>query len=288
MRNVLLLIAAITGTLGMKLYAATDASQLEVSYETHEHNYVEDEQPTTQVMTLYVGEQSSLFAGAMEELLKQQRDSLAQAAIKELGLPIGGMGTMMSSSVQMMGGEGYRVLKNYPSAGQLTLVDAAGGRNYRVEEPMPDIEWELLEGDTVIADYACQKAKAQWRGRTWTAWYTIDLPYSEGPWKLCGLPGLILAANDDSGNFGFECISIKKGDSHPIALDGKTEKCSLKELQTMKTRAAKDPVSFVLESMGLGGMLGSGNVQVIAMDGSSGQQASIPSRTPIFMEQIDR
>lgn len=291
MRNIVLLLAALAGALAQHVYAATDAtdvSQLEVSYEAHQRNYVEDEQPTTQVMTLYVGRQSSLFADAMEALLKQQRDSLAQAAIKELGLPLGGMGTMMSSSVQMMGGEGYRVLKHFPAPGQLTLVDAAAGHSYRVEEPMPSFEWTLLEGDTIIAEYACQKAITQWRGHTWTAWYTIDLPYSEGPWKLCGLPGLILAAGDDSGNFAFECTSIKKGDERPITLDEKTDKCSLKELQSMKTRAAKDPVGFVLESMGLGGMVGSGNVQIIAMDGTDGQPASIPSRTPIFMEQLDR
>lgn len=283
-----LLLWAICIAIGMTAQAAEDKAMLEVSYETCQRLYVEDEHPGTDVMTLYVGEQSSLFTNSLSQVLQQQRDSLAQAAIKELGLPMGGASMMMTQGVQMMGGESYQVLKHFPREGLVTLVDAVGGKSYRIEEAMPDLEWTPVDGDTVIAEYACQKAVAQWRGRTWTAFYTIELPYSDGPWKLWGLPGLILAAYDDSGEFSFECVSIKKGNSRPIELDIRTEKCSLKEFQSMKTREAKDPVGYVLESMGLGGMLGSGNVQIITMDGSSGEAAQIPSRTPVFIEKLNK
>ena len=267
--------------------ATDDKSVLEVKYDVTQRMYVEDEGTIADQMTLLVGEHSSLFMSATTELRKQLLDSLTQAATSQLGAPIQG-GIMMSSGVQTMGDETYQVLKNYPAEGQLTLVDGAGGTLYRVEEELPIMDWNLVDGDTVIAKYACQKAITQWRGRTWTVWYTMDLPYSDGPWKLCGLPGLILAASDHCGDFTFECIAIKKGTSQPIKLESKTEKCTLKQLQTMKTKQAKDPVGFVLESLGLGGMLGTANVQVIAMDGSNGQPTSIPSRTPVFIEQIDK
>ncbi|RQE01044.1 GLPGLI family protein, partial [Prevotella intermedia] len=41
----------------------------------------------------------------------------------------------------------------------------------------------------------CKKATTNFRGRYWEVWYTEDIPISQGPWKLCGLPGMILKAN---------------------------------------------------------------------------------------------
>ena len=264
--------------------AFADNAVIEVNYEIHQRLYVEDEELATDQMVLLIGENSSIFKSATAELRRQQRDSIAKATINQMGLPIQG-GMMMGSVAQTVGDDSYQVLKNLPKQGQLTLIDGVGGKNYIVEETMPAIEWSLVEGDSIIAEYACQKATGQWRGREWIVWYTVDLPYDDGPWKLCGLPGLILSAHDSSDEFTFDCISIKKGNGKPLETSTKGEKCSLKQLQSMKTRSAKDPIGFVLESMGLGDVLGSGNVQVITMSGDSGQKAEVPSRTPVFMEQ---
>ena len=63
--------------------------------------------------------------------------------------------------------------------------------------------WKLEDGDTTIVEYACHKATTHFKGRTWHVWYAPDIPISEGPWKLSGLPGLILAAKDSEGLFSF-------------------------------------------------------------------------------------
>lgn len=76
-------------------------------------------------------------------------------------------------------------------------------------EDLPDFQWEMLEGDTVVCDYHCQKARTTFRGRTWVVWYSLDLPYSDGPWKLSGLPGLILKATDMKGDFSFSAYKIE-------------------------------------------------------------------------------
>lgn len=34
-------------------------------------------------------------------------------------------------------------------------------------------------------------ATTQFRGLTYTAWFALDIPINEGPWKFHGLPGLI-------------------------------------------------------------------------------------------------
>lgn len=72
-------------------------------------------------------------------------------------------------------------------------------------------KWEMSNEQKVILGYTCQKAKTFYLGRHWEAWFTTEIPMSEGPWKLKGLPGLILEAKDKDGFFHLNAsIYIKK------------------------------------------------------------------------------
>ena len=62
------------------------------------------------------------------------------------------------------------------------------------EEEAPELEWEMTGEHGTVASFDCQKAECDFRGRRWEAWFTPEIPVSEGPWKLKGLPGLILYA----------------------------------------------------------------------------------------------
>jgi GLPGLI family protein len=69
---------------------------------------------------------------------------------------------------------------------------------YLIEDSLPAIRWQtypqtkVLDGSTEV-----QRARGQYRGRWYTAWFAPSLPLPHGPWKLGGLPGLILEAYDD-------------------------------------------------------------------------------------------
>lgn len=65
-----------------------------------------------------------------------------------------------------------------------------------VQEDLPKISWNILEETKTIGNFECQKATATFRGRHFTAWFTMSIPLPYGPWKLQGLPGLILEAYD--------------------------------------------------------------------------------------------
>ena len=104
----------------------------------------------------------------------------------------------------------YLLFKNYPESGELTYIEKRGMKHYLYEEQNPTPEWTLVEGDTTILSYACQKAVSHFRGRVWTAWYAPELPYDNGPWKLGGLPGLILKATEQDGIFSFTATGIEK------------------------------------------------------------------------------
>ena len=100
----------------------------------------------------------------------------------------------------------YFIFKNYPQTGQQT-VDYPHMELFQYQEPMGQ-DWEFVESDTIILEHPCQKAICHYHGRTWTAFYATDIPISDGPWKLCGLPGLILRAYDHSNSFIFNCVGI--------------------------------------------------------------------------------
>ena len=106
-------------------------------------------------------------------------------------------------------------------------------KNYYLdEEIIPDftlqnkyvIKGELIKPDwTIVSDsiktienYTCLMAKGNVRGRDYTVWFTPDIPVSAGPWKLWGLPGLIVSAQSDDKMVNFYMISFKKTDKEPV------------------------------------------------------------------------
>lgn len=117
----------------------------------------------------------------------------------------------INTNEELLNSVGYSVFKNYPKKGILVFKSRIGVNPIMYEEKIPIFEWKNLDGDSTICGYSCQKAETKFRGRTWKVWYSLDLPYSEGPWKLSGLPGLILKAEDSKGDFVFVAQKICKG-----------------------------------------------------------------------------
>lgn len=86
-------------------------------------------------------------------------------------------------------------------------------------EPTPKQNWQIGNETKTIVGYQCQKATCSFRGRNYTAWFAVDIPLSYGPWKFCGLPGLILKVQDDANEYVFECVGIEQQKRPIILLD---------------------------------------------------------------------
>lgn len=82
--------------------------------------------------------------------------------------------------------------------------------NSQYAEQMPIQDWVIHKDTLMILGYCCQKATCTFRGREYTAWFSIDIPLSNGPWKFGGLPGLILKVFDMERLFVYECIRIEQ------------------------------------------------------------------------------
>jgi GLPGLI family protein len=139
-----------------------------------------------------------------------------------------------------------RIYKNYPS-GKTTTLDQIVASRFRCEEKNETPQWELLSDTATILSYPCTKAVCSFKGRNYEAWFTTEIPRSEGPWKLQGLPGLILRANDTQGHYRFECTGIIRSQAGEMLMFGADgyQPVSRKDLNTVYKRYASDPLGYV-------------------------------------------
>ncbi|MDR1601988.1 MAG: GLPGLI family protein [Tannerella sp.] len=143
----------------------------------------------------------------------------------------------------------YKIYKNYP-AGKVTTLEQLAMSRFRCEEKNDVPQWELLPDTATILSYSCRKAVCRFKGRDYEAWFTPDIPRSEGPWKLHGLPGLILKAQDARKEYVFECVGLvqeKPGNAISFGASGH-EPVSRKNLNQLFERYAADPVGYISSS----------------------------------------
>ncbi|MBR1379091.1 MAG: GLPGLI family protein [Bacteroidaceae bacterium] len=104
------------------------------------------------------------------------------------------------------------VWTGYPN-GQTTVRDWIFPHEFEGTEPTPEIAWTLTDDTLTVSGYYCQTATCKFRGVAWTVCYTEEIPSSAGPWRLRGLPGLILKAESEAHTF---CLSELLQESSPI------------------------------------------------------------------------
>ena len=110
--------------------------------------------------------------------------------------------------------------------GQTTVREFIFPHDYEGSEPTPDIAWTLTDDTLTVSSYLCQQATATFRGVEWRVWYTEEIPSSAGPWRLHGLPGLIVKAENDAHTF---CLAELRQEASPITAPEQNP-----ELQRMK------------------------------------------------------
>lgn len=106
----------------------------------------------------------------------------------------------------------YTYVFNNNSDNTLTIYDQWGDELRFYTEPSDEMQWTLLPDSTnLILGYDCNLAESYYHGRHWKAWFAPEIPLCFGPWKLHGLPGLILKAEADGG-FSFHATGLQHSD----------------------------------------------------------------------------
>ena len=105
---------------------------------------------------------------------------------------------------------GYRISKKYPLAttNSIQFIDGIERKLFAYEQKL-DFKWKILPDTATISTYKTQKATTTFGGRTWTAWFTPDIPFQDGPYKFCGLPGLIVKLQDAEENYSWTLAGNK-------------------------------------------------------------------------------
>lgn len=92
---------------------------------------------------------------------------------------------------------------------KITSLTVLGGIYYYVETPAPALQWDITSQTKTINGYLTQKATTRYKGRNYEAWFCAQLPFINGPWKLQGLPGLILEAKDSRSEWRINFIRFE-------------------------------------------------------------------------------
>lgn len=100
----------------------------------------------------------------------------------------------------------YRIKK---SKGKVFYMTTDYGLNKIMVEDKRVIVWEIQPEMQKIGEYNAQKAITYFGGRKWITWFTEDIPIQDGPYKFCGLPGLIIKIEDATKSHNYELVGIK-------------------------------------------------------------------------------
>ena len=148
------------------------------------------------------------------------------------------------------------VYKNYPT-GQMTITDRISSQDYRYVDSLHTQTWTMGDSTREVLGYMCQQATADFRGRRWTAWFATDIPVSDGPWKLGGLPGLILEAYDEGQQHVFTAVGLERVKdeliifNRPFGGNHRYEQTNRLEFLRMERRFLMDSNSFIQMETGI-------------------------------------
>ena len=135
---------------------------------------------------------------------------------------------------------------------EVTALELIFPNRYLSKEPLAKVDWTLTEDTLTISGLLCHRAIGRLYGKQWTAWYTEEIPSSAGPWKLRGLPGLIVKAEDSESVHCFMLYETKN-EVKDINMIGNPDyqQISRKKLMEFKKktlgniRYAKEPTYYV-------------------------------------------
>lgn len=223
----------------------SQSQNIQVTYHTdYTGNAARPEKIKSEQTRLIISKESSEFYSPF----RARVDSL-MAAMEKRGVPFAEFQKEKSRIPD--GNIQFRIYKNYPQIGVLTFTDRIIPSDYKYVEPLEKPQWKLEKETKEILNYKCQKATTKFRGRLWIAWYTSDIPIQDGPWKLWGLPGLILEAEDCDSLYRFVAIGLERKEEEAIFIPEKQYiNCTRDQYLKQKNIFEQNPMAAISKGKG--------------------------------------
>jgi GLPGLI family protein len=168
-------------------------------------------------MVLFIGKNASLYTSQdkIAYELSEEQKSMARA-IARAG---SGNGAPTLIKIDRSAGE-WLSRTNYfffTKEKKMITKEEIIGSSYLIDEVIPEIKWRITKDTATFSGVACQKAIANFENRNWVAWFAPSLPFQSGPWKLQGLPGLIIDAFDENKTVQFQFAGFEKASDGDFA-----------------------------------------------------------------------
>jgi GLPGLI family protein len=218
---------------------APDTIRAKINYIfSHVVDTTKKDHPNQEQMVLLLSQNSSLYLSMDKVREDEERKKDIAEQIKNAD-PAHMSINVKSSNKKLNGTQVYLFNKEKKMITRQRMVN-----DYLIEEPLPMLKWKISKDTSSIAGLNCQKASTHFKGRDYIAWFCPDLPFQSGPWKLSGLPGLIVEAYDTKKEvqFKFDGFEQVKNTAESIAeeapLNGDPN-MSLKGLSTGELLTAK-------------------------------------------------
>lgn len=191
-----------------------------------------------EIMNLDVNQDGSVFYSH----LLLERDSVWAAQI-ENGRSKGTI--ILDASKVKKSQAKFVVAKKYP-AFETVFYYPVNAMNLAVESKAK-INWEIRPETDTIEGFKVQKAVTTFAGKIWHAWFTNEIQIQDGPYKFCGLPGLILSVEDDKGDHIFRLIGSKKQSKNLIfsPVKGKAIEVTPQKFNQLWNEFKKDPAKNI-------------------------------------------
>ncbi len=186
---------------GIAIAQNPDKALARVRYSfSHLRDTTKKEDLTKENMLLVIGKNASVYTSYD----KLNRDLDMQKQVAEQIKNQGGGGGPMSISIKRTESSATTQNDIFFFANENKLISKERlFNNYLMEEDAPKINWKISKDTMSFSGVKCQKATSYFKGRNWIAWFAPELPFQSGPWKLNGLPGLIIQAYDEKKEVQF-------------------------------------------------------------------------------------
>jgi GLPGLI family protein len=188
-----------------------DTAQVLVHYKfSHVRDTTNRSTSYTENMVLVIGKRAGVYR-SYDRLLSDTRNKKKwqEAVAGSAGGPV-----RFDSRISGSGTEYYQ----FPNDKKMLRKEELFG-NFLLSDALPVIDWQITGDTASFGGLHCQKAKGHFKGRDYTAWFCPDLPLHIGPWKLNGLPGVIVEAYDATGDVRFTFDGVEKGVLAPKSAD---------------------------------------------------------------------
>ncbi|MCR8558903.1 GLPGLI family protein [Mucilaginibacter sp. BJC16-A38] len=202
MKKTLLLFSCLLCAISIVEAQAPEQAQAVVHYKfSHLRDTTKKTEFYNENMVLFLGKNSSAY----KSYDKKMADALMKKQVQEQ------MAANPGGNIKIMRGKNSGSNTEYyqfPNEKRLVRKEKLFN-SYLIDEAYPVIDWKISADTASFAGLQCQKAITHFKGRDYTAWFCPDLPFHSGPWKLNGLPGVILEAYDDKKEVVFKFDGIE-------------------------------------------------------------------------------